>query len=250
MNDLSLLELQLPPGELFYSQYSFGILLGILAVAVNLAIAVVAAVNAALASHLSLRPEQKTPNIEARLTFCIIMLFGTAVVSGMSLILLSIHIDFPFTICVGVLFFSGVGISIHHVLELSGFHWLKCMCKTPLPALSLILSTMAFTLAVALRDETIWFIIPNCYFTFNYHLLVDMQNMPSRPDKRSIAFAFILGLSWTLCSFTTCFVNGPDSLYAILSGVVSGLEAITLASIGIVGSWKKRRRPRMNLVEA
>jgi len=85
MNDLlPLLEVQLPPPGDSYSQYSLGILLGILAVALNLAIAVVAAVNAALASHLSLRPEQKDPNIEACLIICMIVLFGTAVISGTS----------------------------------------------------------------------------------------------------------------------------------------------------------------------
>jgi len=250
MNDLSSLELELFSRLNSYSPYPLGVLLGILSVALNLAVAVVAAVNAALASHLSLRPEQKAPNIEARLTFCMIALFGTAVVSGISLILLSIKIDYFFAMCVGALFFSGVGISIHHVLELSGFHWLKRMYKTPFLASSFILSTVAFILAVAQRDETIWFIIPSCYFTLNYHLLVDFQNMPSRPGKRSITFAFILGLSWTVCSIMTCIINSPDLGYAIPFGVVSGLEAITLFSIGIVGSWKRRRRPRMNLAEA
>jgi len=150
MNDLlPLLEVQLPPPGDSYSQYSLGILLGILAVALNLAIAVVAAVNAALASHLSLRPEQKDPNIEACLLICMIVLFGTAVISGSSLILLSINIDFIFTAYVGALFLSGVGISIHHVLELCGFHWLKRMYKTPLSASSTILSIVALILAVS-----------------------------------------------------------------------------------------------------
>ena len=150
MNDLlSLLELQVFPGEESYSAYSLGILLGILTVALNLAVAVVAAVNAALASHLSLRPEQKAPNIEARLIFCMIALFSTAVVSGSSLILLSINIDFTFTVCVGSLFLASVVLSILQVLELIGlWHWLRHMYKAQLSALSLILSTVAFIVAV------------------------------------------------------------------------------------------------------
>jgi len=251
INDLlSSLELELFPGGGSYSPYSLGILLGILAVALNLAVAVMAAVNTALASHLSLRPEQKAPNIEARLIFCMIVLFGTAIVSGSSLILLAINIDFPFTICVGVLFLSGVGISIHHVLALFGFNWLKRMYKTPLPASSLILSTVAFILAIARPDATMWFTIPNYYFTLTYHLLIVIQNMPSRPSKWSITCAFILCSSWTACSIVTCRVNYWNLWYTIAFGAVSGLEAIALASIGIVGGWKRRRRPQMNLAEA
>ena len=251
MNDLqSSSEVPLFSRAVLYNAYSLGILLGILAVALNLSVAVVAAVNAALASHLSLRPEQKAPNIEVRLIFCMIVLFGTAVVSGSSFILLSIYIDYFFAICVGTLFFSGVGISILHVLELSGFHWLKRMYKTPLTASSLILSTVAFLLAVLQSTSTTWLIIPSYFFTLIYHLFADIQNIPSRPVKRSITFAFIVGLSWALCLIVPCLVNSPNLFYATLSGIVSGLEAITLITIGIVGSWKIRRRPRMNLVEA
>ena len=251
INDLlSSLELELFPGGDSYSPYSLGILLGILAVALDLAVAVMAAVNAALASHLSLRPEQKAPNIQARLIFCMIVLFGTAAVSGSSLILLSINIDFPFTICVGVLFLSSVGISIHYVLELFGFNWLKRMYKTRLLASSLILSTVAFILAVARPDATMWFTIPNYYFTLTYHLLVVIQNMPSRPGKRSITSAFILCLFWTACLIVICLVKDRNLWYTIAFCIVLGLEAITLASIGIIGSWKRRKRPQMDLAEA
>jgi len=251
MNDLlSSLKFQLFPGEGSYSTYSLGILFGILAVTLYLSVAVVAAVNAALASHLSLLTEQKAPNIEARLIFCMIVLFGTAVVSGSSLILLSIDISHLFAFCVGALFLSGFGISILHVLELFSFHWLKRMYKTPLSASSLILSTVAFILAVARPTAIIWLIFPFYCFTLIYHLFADIQNIPSRPGKRGITFAFILGLSWMVCLIMTCLIKIPDFLYAILSGVVAGLEAIILVSIGIVGTQKRRRRPRMNPTEA
>ena len=129
MNDLlSSPELRLLPREGdSYSLDSLRMMLGIIAVALNLSVAVMAAANAALASHLSLRPEQKTPNIEAHLIFCMIVLFGTAVVSGSSLTLLSINIDPFFT-----LFLSGGLVSILHALELLGPHWVKRVYKTPL----------------------------------------------------------------------------------------------------------------------
>jgi len=249
MNDL-LSSLELFPGGVFYSAYSSGILLGILAVALNLAVAVVAAVNAALASHLSARPEQKAPNIEARLIFCMSVLFSTALVSGSSLILLSINFDPYFGVCVGVLFLSGVVISIHHVSELFGFHWLKRVYKTPLSASSLILSTVAFIFSFARPNTTIWLTIPYHCFTLMYHLFADIQNIPFRPGKWSIICAFILCLYWAYYSIATFFFHSRSSWFMIAFGVASGLEAIILASIVIVGSWKRRRRPRMNLAEA
>jgi len=251
MNDLlAKMEFELFPGGDTYSPYSLGILLGILAVALNLAVAVIAAANAALASHLSLHPRQKNVNIEERLIFCMIVLFGTAVVSGTSLVLLSINIDLFFTVCVGFLFLSGVGISLYHVLALFGCKWLERMYKTPLPASSFILSTAAVILAIARPDETMWFTIPNYYFTLTYHLLVVIQNTPSQPNRRSITCAFFLCLSWTACSTVTYAVNNQDLQYAIAFIVVSAVEAITLASIGIISIFKRRarRRPQTNLV--
>jgi hypothetical protein len=258
MNDvLSSLEIQLLAEGDSYSLYSLGIWLGILAVALNLSVAVIAAVHAALASHFSFQPEQKTPNIEAHLIFCVIVLFRTAVVSGISLIFLSININPFFAIrCVGALFFfSGVGISIYRVLALSAFDWLTRMLH-PLAILSLALSSLACMFAIAGQpDATLWLTIPNYYFTLTYHLLVDLHNLPSRSGRRGIICAFILYLSWTVFSIVTYFRNSRDFWYAITYVSVSGLTAIMFAIIGIVGCWKRRnwrrrKRPQINLAEA
>ena len=259
MHDL--LDIPLLPEGDSYSLYSLGIMLGILAVALNLAVAVMAAVNAALASHLSLQPEQKAPNIEGRLIFCMVMLFSTAIVSGFSLTLLSINIDPFFTICVGVLFFFGVAISIHHVWVLFGFNWRKYMDqpRPPLSTLSLILSSLTFMLAVAPPDTTVWFTIPIYYLILTYHLLVDIRNMPYRPGRRSIDWTFTLCLLWTASSILTIVFKlaDPSSAlwYKITFGTLSSSEAITLATIGIVGSrkrrsWMRQRQLQMNLAEA
>jgi len=252
MNDLlSSLKIQLLPEGDSYTLYSLGILLGILAVALNLAVAVIAAVNAALASHFSFQPDQKAPNIEARLVFCVIVMFGTAVVSGFSLILLSSNINAFFAICVGALFFSGVGISIHHVLELFPFDRLKPM-KHPIASLSLFLSSCACMIAISQPDATLWLTIPNYYFTLTYHLLVDLHDMPSPPG---ITCAFMLFLSWTVFSIVLYFRNSRDFWYVITYVSASGLTAIMFAIIGIIGCWKRRgwrrrRRSQINLAEA
>ena len=120
--------------------------------ALYLAVAVIAAVNVALASQLSLRPEQKAPNIEGRPIFCMIVLFSTAIISGISLILLSINIDLFFTMSVGTLALSSIVISIYHVSKFFDFELPKCMRKTRLSALSLILSSLTFILL--LPDQT------------------------------------------------------------------------------------------------
>ena len=217
--------------------------------ALYLAVAVIAAVNVALASQLSLRPEQKAPNIEGRPIFCMIVLFSTAIISGISLILLSINIDLFFTMSVGTLALSSIVISIYHVSKFFDFELPKCMRKTRLSALSLILSSLTFILAVARPDVSMWLTIPNYCSILTYHSLVDTQNMPFRLGRTSIDRAFILCLLWTASSITACVYKSRNMWYAIAFGVVSGLEAITLASTG-VGSWMRRRRPRMNLAEA
>ena len=255
MNDLlSSPEFRLLPREGYpYSLDFLGMMLGIIAVALNLSVAVMAAANAALASHLSLQPEQKAPNIEAHLIFCVIVLFGTAVVSGSSLTLLSINIDPFFTLCWSCIPFRWLVFNSPR-LGIICPHWLKRVYKTHLSVLSLILLKMAFIVSVAQRDVIIWVTIPGCHFTLNYHVLVDIRNnMPSSPSKRG--YAFILCLYWTACSVTTLALNSQDLRHRTAFGVVSGLEAITLAFIGIGSSWERRiwerrRRFQMNLGEA
>lgn len=224
-----------------------------MAVALNLAIAVVAAINTALACHLSLLPKQKPPNIEVRLILCVIVLFGAAVISGGSLILLSFNLGTVFAICVGVIFFSGVVISIHHVLTLFGFNWMRIMRSLKqLRFLSVCFSTLAFTLALTLQsDAIIWLTTLTYYFTLIYHSLVAIQNMPSLLWSRgSIIWAFTLCLSWILCSILSYVNNlGLDS-FLELAFLLNGPEIIILASIGFVGIQKRQRQPQMNLAEA
>jgi hypothetical protein len=204
--------------------------------------------------HYFGRDSQKAPNM--------IALFSTAAVSATSLMMLSINIDIFFTCCVGALFLSGVVISIDHVSELFDFDWLKSMKKmkkTPFSTSSLILSSLTFILAAAQPDTTIWVTKPSYCFVLTYHFLIDIQNIPYGRGKRNITVVFILVSFWTACSSMTYAFKSGDKWYAIAFGVAAGLEAITLASIGIVGSWKRRRwmrairwqiRSEMNLAEA
>ena len=254
MHDL--LDIPLLPEGDSYSLYSLGIMLGILAVALNLAVAVMAAVNAALASHFSFQPEQNPPNIEVRLIFCVLVLFGTAVVSGISLILLSININPFFAFCVGALFFSGVVISIYHVWALFGFNRLKRIGQNRLSTFSLLVSSSTCMFAIIGQpDATLWLTIPSYYFTLNYHLLVDLHDLPSRPGRRGITCAFILCLSWTAFSVVIYFRNSRDSAYAITYITLSSAEAIIFAIIGIVAcwrrqGWRRRGQSQINLAEA
>ena len=230
-------------------------MLGIFAVALNLAVAVVAAVNATLALHLSLRPEQNPPNIEARLVFCMIALLGIAVISGSSLILLSIHIDILFTAYLGSAFVVGLLLSFCCCFELFDLNSLKRL--TPLSLLSLFLSTLAFILAVARPDTAIgiWITITSYHLTLIYHLFIVIKNNPSRPDEWSVILHCLLGSLWTFCSFWPAFF-GQGSDYVLACGsLVSGLEALTFAYIGIFDkliSYKRkgRRQPQRNLAEA
>jgi len=76
MHDILDPEPELRPGERD-SLYSMGILLGILAVALDLIVALIAAANVAIASHLSLRSPRKKSNFESHfkwhLIFCMVV---------------------------------------------------------------------------------------------------------------------------------------------------------------------------------
>jgi len=246
MHDLVDAQKLIPEGDT-YSAYSLGILLGILAVALYLVIAIIAAANVAMASHLSLHPPRKEFIFEGRLLFCMMMQFATAVVSGGSLFLLCINIDVAFfPICVGASFISGFCILVYHVWMLFGLDCEKRMSKVmTLHIASLFLSTLAciFTLIQA-SVIVVWFTTLSYYLTIMCHSLF----FSTRFTLNHLAGAKITILSLALCFlwFLVSALNaisGGWPFIKIVTMVASVFESILLIYM-CREPFKERRRQR------
>lgn len=230
----------LDPESLYYSLYSLGLMLGLLAVALNLAAAAIAAVNAALACHFSIHHPPSKPSLEARIVFCMLIQFIASAVAGISLVLLCIQFDFAFTIVIAVLFFSGIVISAYHLISLFGSKWFKQLRGQPLHAISLVVSTVAFCLDVPAPSPISWFTITIYGVTVAYHMVAILQYRPTpRKQPRRLATFVVMAIAamWVGCAaLKSAFTFYPGSVMhrALQFAVVSlaGLEALVLLAIG------------------
>ena len=218
------------PEEDTYSLYSLGILLGILAVAFNLVVAIIAAANGAIATHLSLRPPLKESIFEQRLLLCMMSQFFAAVMAEVSLFLLSTNIhDTFFTICVGALFFLCFCTLGHHVWVLLGLDWAKSIFKMSilktLYIASLFLSTLASTLALGTAYSTVWFTILIYYLTIVCHSLYFSTRLAL--NLGTIISLPCLSVLWSLVSFGNIFTGGWLSS-KLATMVVSVIESALL----------------------
>ncbi|KAJ2914410.1 hypothetical protein MD484_g6001, partial [Candolleomyces efflorescens] len=200
------------PSRTLYSTFSLGLMLGLLAVALNLTVAAIAAVNAALACHFSLHrpPANHTPSMEARIVFCMLIQFMASGLAGISLVLLSLSFDKAFTIVTAILFFAGIVISAYHLLALFGSKWFTKLRGQPLHSISLVISTCAFAFDVSTPSPSSWFTITTFGFTVTYHMLAVLHNRSSKGDKprRLAIFGVILIAGcWVGCAIVTATLS-------------------------------------------
>ncbi|RXW20331.1 hypothetical protein EST38_g5513 [Candolleomyces aberdarensis] len=226
-----------------YSTFSLGLMLGLLAIALNLTVATIAAVNAALACHFTLnKPKNGNPTMEARITLCMLIQFMASGVSGISLILLCLNLDKPFTIVTSIPFFAGIVISTYHlVVALFGREYFTELRKQPLHVVSLVISTAAFGFDVSTPSPSSWFTITTYGFTIIYHMLAVLHNRTQREDTSPrrvyiVAVLLITGC-WAGCAAVTATLREGRGRWENACGYVvltlASVEAAILLAIGI-----------------
>ncbi|RXW12316.1 hypothetical protein EST38_g13537 [Candolleomyces aberdarensis] len=231
-----------------YSTFSLGLMLGLLAIALNLTVAAIAAVNAALACHFTLnKPTNYNPTMEARITLCMLIQFMASGVSGISLILLCLNLDKPFMIVTSILFFAGIVISTYHLVALFAGEYITALKKQPLHVVSLLISTAAFGFDVSTPSPSSWFTITTYGFTMIYHMLAVLHNRTQREDTSPrrvyiVAVLLITGC-WAGCVAVTTTLRERHGQwenacrYVVLS--LASAETAILLAIGIWDLFKR-----------
>ncbi|KAJ2911674.1 hypothetical protein MD484_g8736, partial [Candolleomyces efflorescens] len=238
-----------------YSTFSLGLMLGLLAVALNLTVAAIAAVNAALACHFSLHlPADHKPSMEARIVFCMLIQFMASGLAGISLVLLALSFDKAFTIVTATLFFAGIVIAAYHLVALFGSTWWTKLRKQPLHGISLLVSTCAFAVDVATPSPSSWFTITTYGFTVTYHMLAVLHNRSphgDRPRRLAIFGVVMIAGCWAGCAAVTVALKrlrghywkwDSGLMYAIIG--LAGMEALVLLSVGVHDLLAMRRWAR------
>ncbi|KAJ2935014.1 hypothetical protein H1R20_g1987, partial [Candolleomyces eurysporus] len=246
------------PSRTLYSSFSLGLMLGLLAVALNLTVAAIAAVNAALACHFSLHlpPADHKPSMEARIVFCMLIQFMASGLAGISLVLLSLSFDKAFTIVTAILFFAGIIISAYHLVALFGSQWFTKLRGQPLHSISLVISTCAFGFDVSTPSPSSWFTITTFGFTVTYHMLAVLHNRSSkgdRPRRLAIFGVALIAGCWVGCAIVTATLGHfreahwhRDRVVMYLVISLASAEAAVLVAIGgfdyrAKASWEKNR---------
>ncbi|TEB15520.1 hypothetical protein FA13DRAFT_1747528 [Coprinellus micaceus] len=203
-----------------YTFYSLGLMLGLVAVALDIGVAAIAAVNAALACQFSISPPEFKPMMEARLLFCMIILFIAFFLSGLSLILLTVQFDSPFTVFLAVLFFACFIIAAYQPIAQFGRKWVSALRRKPrLHLFSLLASTSAFLVSVArARVPSSWYTITVYGFTLMYHIVVVMYEKSPRANirrpRRVAAFCVtMLAAIWIGCFVVTLTMTQRSNHY-------------------------------------
>jgi hypothetical protein len=235
-----------------YSTFSLGLMLGLLAVALNLTVAAIAAVNAALACHFSLHlpPAENKPSMEARIVFCMLIQFMASGLAGISLVLLALSFDKAFTIVTAILFFAGIVISGYHLVALFGSQWLVKFKNQPLHGISLVISTCAFAFDVSTPSPSSWFTITTFGFTVTYHMLAVLHNRSShgdRPRRLAIFGVVVIAGCWAGCAAVTWTLRHLRGhwrwdwalMYTIIA--LAGVEALVLLGVGVYDFIAMRR---------
>ncbi|RXW12858.1 hypothetical protein EST38_g12996 [Candolleomyces aberdarensis] len=224
------------PSRTLYSTFSLGLMLGLLAVALNLTVAAIAAVNAALACHFSLHlpPADHKPSMEARIVFCMLIQFMASGLAGISLVILSLSFDKAFTIVTAILFFAGIIISAYHLVALFGSQWFTKLRGQPL--------------------HTSWGTITTFGFTVTYHMLAVLHNRSSkgdRPRRLGIFGVALIAGCWVGCAIVTATLGhfreahwhrDRAVMYLVIS--LASAEAAVLVAIGgydyrVKARWEK-----------
>jgi hypothetical protein len=243
-------------GRHVYSAYSLGLMLGLLAVSLNLTVAAIAAVNAALACHFSLHVPKYKPPMEARIVFCMLLQFMASGLAGMSLVMLCAEFDLAFTIVTAVLFFSGIVISAYHLISLFGLEWFKELKGQPLHAISLVLSTVAFCFDVVSPSQSSWFTITTYGTTVTFHMMAVLHAKSEHADRPRKVYAFVvlvIACMWAGCVAVTSVLRyqryeGRSDLQEQVSRYViaslAGVEALVLLVIGVIYWVKVARCPK------
>jgi hypothetical protein len=234
------------PGSRLYSTYSLGLMLGLLAIALNITVAAVSAVNAAIACHFSLHTESSHKHtMRYRVVFCMILQFFSATVSGMSFILLTLNYDWTFAVVAGFLFFAGSVVAAYHLIALFGLQWFTRLRAQPLHSVSLVLCCVAFSFDISTPSRSSWFTITTFGVTVVYHMVAVLYNtspLHLHPSIAEICSVFVISMLWVGCSVTTRILSrwfegewGRANMYVVC--VLSAAEATVLFAIGVINSF-------------
>ncbi|KAJ3535955.1 hypothetical protein NMY22_g6251 [Coprinellus aureogranulatus] len=228
-----------------YSTYSVGIMLGLIGVVLNLTVAAIVALNAALAYHFTVNTPARKASIEKRIVFLMLLQFIAALYSGISLVLLCIRFDLSFTIVAAIFFLSAIIISAYDLIWVFGSQWLSVLTAHPQHLFSLFFSTAAFAFEIVNPSPASMFIISTYAITLMFHVMTALHNSSlsqAIPRRRALFAVVAIAVLWAGCVVATWTLRYRrpeggtgvrEEVKRLVSVVLAGVEALILLGTGI-----------------
>jgi hypothetical protein len=248
------------PTELYhprYTVYSLGLMFGLFAVAVNIGVGAVATANATLACQFRLSvstPATQPFTMEARALSCMRALFVSFILSGCSLILLSVEFDPTFTVFVGLVLLGGIAIVAYQPVKGYAKGWVKGFDGNELHLCSLVVSAVAFSVGLARPVEAGWYGGASFLLTVVYHIvevsMLSRKDAAKKLTRRVPAFcATVLTFVWGGCVVVMVrwqfHLGRVDQVLSYVIASVAGIETIVMGAIATM-SWRAVVKNRWN----
>ncbi|TEB31645.1 hypothetical protein FA13DRAFT_337210 [Coprinellus micaceus] len=200
--------------------------------------------------------------MEVRVLFCMLVMFVAFFLSGISLLLLSVKFDLPFTIVLAVLFFAAIVIAAFQFIARYGMKWIDALLGKPLHFFSVMASTAAFIVDITRPDPSSWYTISAYGFTMLYHVVAvlygdrERRTIPGqfkRPRRIAAFCVTLLAVAWVGCVAVTMawrlhHSKADRSLRYVLVAL-AGVEALLLGAIA-VKDWSEIARAFRPLQQA
>jgi hypothetical protein len=234
-------------------------LVGLLAIALSLAVGAIAAINTAIASYYSLHPnrnkitkdnETETQVImQNRVFLCMLVQFMAFFNSGISLILLTAKLHWPFTIVAIFLGLVSITISAYHLHVFFEWNWLKYVRRYHF--ISLVLGSSALAFDLVTPSKTTWFTFTTSGTTLAAHMVfmlhakevADAGSEGKYPKILATSVQFFCSMLWAGCAISTAVISAGSiagwarsNMYIVCS--LSGAESVLLFSVGVMDAYK------------
>jgi hypothetical protein len=257
---------------------------GLIALGLSLSVGAVAAINTAIASYYSLHPNPKTQFIrkgwnqktaqktmQGRVYLCMLFQFMAFFNSGVSLILLSAKLHWPFAIVFSALAILSSVVATYHLYEFFGLEWLKHVDRYHYT--SVALCTVALALQLATPSLSTGFTVAAWGLSISTHIISLVygtgddedtgkgapkgkrhgkedtkdgeeerkQEPKASPSIYAVSAMFLDAVVWACCAVAAPFLRGWSftgwtGISSYIVCIVSAAEAVLLFGIGIKGA--------------
>lgn len=189
--------------------------------------------------------------MQTRVFACMLVQFMAFFTSGLSLLLLTARLHWPFTVVAGFLGVLTIILSAYQLHTIFGWKWARHV--EWYHPISGILCTSALAFDVVTPSKTTWFtyaafgatLAAHMFFALFKHLVKPKIALPPQAVG-----AFFLSLVWAGCAVTTLIMSAQSVGWARINTYIvcalSGAEAVLLAVTGFLHANElilERRRP-------